>query len=505
MESRADLVRPFLDVGPFSLSILRRSKFASFSPNIGQVYTSPIQSANRGDWGIKASVFAHGGGGARSQIRNLAIPEIDSVLGLPVWKSAEKTARFIRQWGGEGIVARVEPQAGVHSWSTSDGAVMDPWGAQAGRITQANKAIDRLHSDKYYNQFIARKYTDLTQHHYLLHDFFFDRLIKSKFIDASTIHTHELPPLTSPVNLASPEDRIDVSELGEEEHLQAYYYLRSSNAAIAAEWATFAESALDPHSLELARRHLKTKAVVLNEWARIAAELQHMRQPYSHWEEAAANVVEQAGDANELARAQAKAVFAAQPAMVAQLRTAEGREKAEAQWKVEWESLKALAEKRGLSISEWRKGNDAWDFDLRNIRAIKQAEKEFTEAYVSLHPLLRAHSPSNIVSLTSFPFSCLPVNARSFHLYIAPSLHSPVLAPSEQAVGRDCRLLLLAPKPNHELGHHPRRCRDRGGRLARACPPGVRVQEGSSRLPGLAVLARGLRNGEQGGLGRDRG
>lgn len=364
------------------MNILRRSKFASFSPNIGQVYTSPIQAANRGDWGIKAQVFAHGGGGARSQIRNLAIPEIDSVLGLPVWKSAEKTARFVRQWGGEGIVARIEPSPGVHSWSTADGALMDPWGAQSGRITQANKIVDKLHSDKYFDQFIAHRFTHLTQHHYLLHDFFLDRLVKSKFINAQLLHENDLPPLTSASNLASPDQRIDVSELSEDEHLEAYYHLRSANEAIAKEWASLAEPLLDPSALKAAHQHLKTKPTVLTEWARIAAELQHMRRPYSHWREASANVAAKAGDETEQARVQAKQVFATQPKMVQQLRTHEGREQAEAQWKVEWATLKGLAEKRGRTITEWRQGSPDWDFDLRNVRNVEQAQNEFFESSV---------------------------------------------------------------------------------------------------------------------------
>ena len=260
---------------------------------------------------------------------------------------------------------------------------MDPWGAQAGRITQANKAIDKLHADTYYNEFIDQRFTNLTQHHYLLHDFFFDRLVKSKFINATGLHEHDLPPLATPLTFSAPEQRIDVSELSEDEHLQAYYHLRSSNDVVAAEWQQLAEAPLDASSLKLARDHLRTKAVVLNEWARISAELQHLRQPYSHWKDAAANVVQNAGDATEQARIQAKAVFAAQPQIIAQLRTPEGREQAEVQWKKEWGMLQALAEKRGLTVAEWRKGVDGWDFDLRNVRAIEQAATDFFDASVS--------------------------------------------------------------------------------------------------------------------------
>ncbi|KAL7415298.1 hypothetical protein BDY24DRAFT_382489 [Mrakia frigida] len=356
-------------------NLLRRSKFASYSPHIGQVYTSPLAQSKNGDWGIKASV--------RSGLRNLAIPEIDSVLGLPVWKSAEKSARFIRQWGGEGIVARIVPQEGIHSWSTSGGAEMDPWGAQAGRITQANQVIDRLYSDKSYDQFVQERFSHLTKHHYLLHDFYLDLLVKSKFVDCSPLADDERPPLTTALQLSSPDQRIDSSELAEEDLLAAYYYLLNDSEVVKSEWNALADVALEGQDLVVAHQQIKTKASILTEWARIGTELQNLRKPYGAWREAAESLAQKAGSATEFARIQAKAVFAAQPQMVAQLRTPEGRQQAEVQWKGEWEMLKGLAEKKGMSVAEWKSGGDSWDFELRNLRALEKAKAEFMESSVS--------------------------------------------------------------------------------------------------------------------------
>lgn len=263
----------------------------------------------------------------------------------------------------------------------------DPWAAQAGRIAHANKAIDKLHSDKFYAQFVEERFTNLTQHHYLLHDFFLDRLVKSKFIDASVLAENELPPLTNALLLSSPEQRIDVSQLDEEKHLASFYHLLRDSPAIQAEWEATAELRLSRRDLALALAHIQSKALVLTDWARISAELQLLKKPYSSWKEAAASVARKAGSATEYARVQAKAVFAAQPSIIAQLRTTEGRAQAEAQWKAEWAAINALASNKGLSVAEWKSGSDSWEFELRNLRSLEKAKEQFLQSRVSLRSL----------------------------------------------------------------------------------------------------------------------
>ena len=262
---------------------------------------------------------------------------------------------------------------------------MDPWGAQSGRITQANQAIDRLYSDKSYTQFVKETFANLTKHHYLLHDYYLDQLVKSKFVDCSALADNELPPLTTALDYSSPEQRIDSSVIAEEDLLASYYYLLNDSEAIRAEWNAVADLPLEGSELVVAQDQLKSRSVVLSEWARIGSELQNLRKPYSAWRDAVEKLKEKSGSATEYARIQAKAVFAAQPSMIVQLRTPEGREQAEVQWKQEWEQLKALAAKKGLSVAEWKSGGDSWDFELRNLRAIEQAKAEFLQSSVSLN------------------------------------------------------------------------------------------------------------------------
>jgi len=267
---------------------------------------------------------------------------------------------------------------------------MDPWGAQSGRITQANQAIDRLYSDQSYTQFVKETFANLTQHHYLLHDYYLDQLVKSKLVDCSALADNELPPLTTALEYSSPEQRIDSSDIAEEDLLASYYHLLNDSEAIKAEWKSLADLPLEGSDLLVAQQQLKSRSVVLTQWARIASELQVLRKPYSAWREAVETLKEKSGSANEYARAQAKAVFAGQPAMILQLRTSEGTQSAEAQWKSEWEQLKALAEKKGLSVAQWKQGGESWDFELRNVRAIEKAKSEFMQSSVSLYSHLIA-------------------------------------------------------------------------------------------------------------------
>lgn len=78
--------------------LLRRSKFAAHDPLITRVYTSTPSSVHQhGDWGMKFPIHRAKGP------RNVTVHELDTgtILGSD-WRSAEKEARFMENWGRAG-------------------------------------------------------------------------------------------------------------------------------------------------------------------------------------------------------------------------------------------------------------------------------------------------------------------------------------------------------------------------------------------------------------------
>ena len=74
--------------------LLARSRFASYDPTISRVYTAPHRNVTRGDFGFKFPVFRP------SNARFLEMRQLDGGPGLRAdWRSAEKEARFVAQWG----------------------------------------------------------------------------------------------------------------------------------------------------------------------------------------------------------------------------------------------------------------------------------------------------------------------------------------------------------------------------------------------------------------------
>ena len=76
---------------PFA-TLLRRSKFASYDPTIGQVYTTHHGNAHRGNWGFKRPLAL------RKQSKFIAVQAIDSREQQTEWTPRESEARFIRRW-----------------------------------------------------------------------------------------------------------------------------------------------------------------------------------------------------------------------------------------------------------------------------------------------------------------------------------------------------------------------------------------------------------------------
>ncbi|KAF8576883.1 hypothetical protein K439DRAFT_1366047, partial [Ramaria rubella] len=76
---------------PFA-TLLRRSKFATFDPSIGQVYTSHGGHAHRGHWGLKRPLPNRRRGGF------ITVRSVDSPEQQTEWNSAESSARWMRRW-----------------------------------------------------------------------------------------------------------------------------------------------------------------------------------------------------------------------------------------------------------------------------------------------------------------------------------------------------------------------------------------------------------------------
>lgn len=76
---------------PFAC-LLRRSKFASYDPNICQVYTTYDGNAHRGNWGFKRPLAL------RKRDKFISVETVDSPEQQTEWSHRESEARFIKRW-----------------------------------------------------------------------------------------------------------------------------------------------------------------------------------------------------------------------------------------------------------------------------------------------------------------------------------------------------------------------------------------------------------------------
>jgi hypothetical protein len=132
-------------------------------PSIGQVYTTSEAQLKTGDWGVKHQLLATPVGarpGWKVKMQNMTLPEVDSMLGLPVWKSADKSARFLRMWGGEATPMRMKPERGQANWATDKGKVADPWSDQGERIVVSREYLHRQQQERVQAWRLANQPTD---------------------------------------------------------------------------------------------------------------------------------------------------------------------------------------------------------------------------------------------------------------------------------------------------------------------------------------------------------
>ena len=94
-------------ISPFA-AILRRSKFASYDPAIGQVYTSYGGHLHRGNWGLKRPLPL------RRRDAHITVKAVDSKEEQTEWKPADAEARFAKMWDVVGITPEVSEAGRWH-------------------------------------------------------------------------------------------------------------------------------------------------------------------------------------------------------------------------------------------------------------------------------------------------------------------------------------------------------------------------------------------------------
>jgi len=90
MATAATAAKGVTSPSPFA-TLLRRSKFASYDPKIGQVYTTFGGDSHRGNYGLKRPLAL------RTREPFITIASVDSLHQQTEWSYAEKEARWIRK------------------------------------------------------------------------------------------------------------------------------------------------------------------------------------------------------------------------------------------------------------------------------------------------------------------------------------------------------------------------------------------------------------------------
>ncbi|KAI0044407.1 hypothetical protein FA95DRAFT_1562275 [Auriscalpium vulgare] len=83
---------------PFA-ALLRRSKFASFDPQIAQVYTTHGGDAHRGNWGLKRPLAV------RKRGKHITVQAVDSPEQQTEWRHADSEGLWIKRWNELGAEA----------------------------------------------------------------------------------------------------------------------------------------------------------------------------------------------------------------------------------------------------------------------------------------------------------------------------------------------------------------------------------------------------------------
>lgn len=90
MATAATAAKGVTSPSPFA-TLLRRSKFASYDPRIGQVYTTSGGDSHRGNYGLKRPLAL------RTREPFITVASVDSLQQQTEWSNAEREARWIRR------------------------------------------------------------------------------------------------------------------------------------------------------------------------------------------------------------------------------------------------------------------------------------------------------------------------------------------------------------------------------------------------------------------------
>jgi len=110
MATAATAAKGVTSPSPFA-TLLRRSKFASYDPKIGQVYTTFGGDSHRGNYGLKRPLAL------RTRKPFITIASVDSLQQQTEWSYAEKEARWIRRVAE--VSGKPEPVHGGDLWKKS--------------------------------------------------------------------------------------------------------------------------------------------------------------------------------------------------------------------------------------------------------------------------------------------------------------------------------------------------------------------------------------------------
>ncbi|CAL1705462.1 unnamed protein product [Somion occarium] len=129
---------PTPPASPFA-ALLRRSKFASYDPHIGQVYATFGGDASRGNWGLKRPLPL------RKRQAYITVKAIDSREQQTEWKSAEQQSRWIRMYDEVGMPPKLSDQS--------------QWIHKIGPVAELQWTVDSEFATKDANTVPSGKYT----------------------------------------------------------------------------------------------------------------------------------------------------------------------------------------------------------------------------------------------------------------------------------------------------------------------------------------------------------
>ena len=110
MATAATAAKGVTSPSPFA-TLLRRSKFASYDPKIGQVYTTFGGDSHRGNYGLKRPLAL------RTRKPFITIASVDSLQQQTEWAHAEKEARWIQKVAE--VSGKPQPVYGGDLWKKS--------------------------------------------------------------------------------------------------------------------------------------------------------------------------------------------------------------------------------------------------------------------------------------------------------------------------------------------------------------------------------------------------